>query len=290
VFAKKYIAAFFNPMYRIPVASSALSYYLVMTFFPLLIILYSLLGNSYELASRGLEYFSSVIPAEPLEYIRTFLKYIAENQSNKLLFFACSVIVATCSAAIRSVQTTIGLMQGGSRYEGIPFFIISVALSFAFVLLFYAAILTLFITEDLINFINQEIMSIQLHGIDLGSLQLEHSWVYFRFVLLFVIAFVTFFFLFLISRRRNAPYSIFWGALVSTVVMVGTCFVFSFFITRSVKYPLVYSSLSSLVLLLLWLYFCSYSVYAGALFNIILHETRRSGKNTHRKKLFRKRR
>ena len=282
MFLKKYISAFFDPVYRIPVASSALSYYLIMTFFPLIIILYSLLGYNYELAERGLAYFHSVLPADSLDLIHRFLDYVAENQSQTLLILACSVIVATASAAIRSVQGTIGLMQGGRRYKGLPFFFISIVLSLAFVFLFYIAILTLIISEDLISFVNQQLKTIPLYNIDLTSVQLEHYWVYLRFLLLFVIAFFIFFFLFLISRRKDEPYGIFWGALVSTLFMVGSCYIFSLFISKSAKYPLVYSSLSSVVLLMIWLYFCSYSVYAGALFNIVLNKTRCSRKQRSR--------
>lgn len=57
------------------------------------------------------------------------------------------------------------------------------------------------------------------------------------------------------------------------------------FINRSVKYSLVYAPLSSLILLMLWLYFCSCSVYAGSLFNIVLEETRCRQEKKSRQKI-----
>ena len=41
---------------QIPLASAALCYYMMMTFFPLIICLYTLLGNSYSRARRVLDF------------------------------------------------------------------------------------------------------------------------------------------------------------------------------------------------------------------------------------------
>ena len=70
-------------------------------------------------------------------------------------------------------------------------------------------------------------------------------------------------------------YDTFPGAILATLAMVAVSYVFSAFIGASVKYPMVYGSLASLILLMMWLYFCSLVIYCGAAFNIVLRDMKR---------------
>ena len=65
---------------RIPRASAALSYYLTMTFFPLVICLYTMLGSSYDRAVLLLGFVRGFISAETAGYLKGFLSYVAENE------------------------------------------------------------------------------------------------------------------------------------------------------------------------------------------------------------------
>jgi len=51
-------------------------------------------------------------------------------------------------------------------------------------------------------------------------------------------------------------------------------FVFSVFIGASAKYPLVYGSLASVILLMFWLHLCCQIIFIGAAFNIALRNDR----------------
>ena len=61
---------------RIPLASAGLAYYFTMTFFPVVICLYTLLGNNYDLAMRAIEYVSDFLPGETIKYLTTFMGYV----------------------------------------------------------------------------------------------------------------------------------------------------------------------------------------------------------------------
>ena len=57
-----------------------------------------------------------------------------------------------------------------------------------------------------------------------------------------------------------------WGfSAVTALAMVGCSAVFSWFIGMSSRYALVYGSLASLIILLVWLYFCGNILLLGAL-------------------------
>ena len=77
------------------------------------------------------------------------------------------------------------------------------------------------------------------------------------------------------SCPKGEAYDTFPGAILATLAMVAVNFVFSEFIGASVRYPMVYGSLASLILLMMWLYFCSLVIYCGAAFNIVLRDMKR---------------
>ena len=98
---------------RLTRAAAALSYYMTMTFFPVVIVLYTLLGNSYDKAMRIVAFAENLMAEETVSYIRDFLGYVAANNSTAMMIAGLTVLVTSASAAIRSMQFTIGDAQGG---------------------------------------------------------------------------------------------------------------------------------------------------------------------------------
>ena len=235
-----------------------------MTFFPLIICLYTLLGNNYEQAVRVIEFLQPFLPERGYETISWFTEYIADNYSIPMMVFSLSVILLTASAGIRSLETAVGQMQGKLRYEGFSFFVFSVILSLAFLFLVYSGIVVMFMGESVLSQVS----------VVLPFLHTDNAWLDLRYPLLFVLAFILNYLIYLVCRSRSDHYSLAPGALLSTLSLVGVSALFSRFINESIKYPLVYSSMASLVLIMFWLYCCCLAVYAGAVLNIARRDAR----------------
>ena len=249
---------------RVPMAAAALSYHLTMTFFPLVICLYTMLGNNYEMAMRAISNLEVVMPQSSIESLETFLEYVSGNYSILMMIFALSVILITASALFRSFENTIGVMQGGRRFEGYMFFVFSLVLSILFMTTVYISIIAMFFSEDLINMVNSHIKIVQL----------QLSWHYLRFIILFGVALIMVILVYEICKRKEDHYKTWPRALTATVLLVGVTAFFSMIINYSVKYPLVYSSLASIIILMFWLYCCSNVIYCGAAFNIAIRDTK----------------
>ena len=77
---------------------------------------------------------------------------------------------------------------------------------------------------------------------------------------------------------RNAGYNSLWTLLSGVAIpfgslgMVAVSIGFSVFISASQRYPLIYGSIASLILLMFWLYVSSLVVYCGAALNIVLRD------------------
>ena len=249
---------------QIPIASAALSYYFTMTFFPLIICLYTMLGNSYERAMRVLQFVRSFVSGETMSLIEDFMSYVAANNSPAMMVAGLVVLVTSASAASRSIQTTIGKMQGGVKFKAVMYFAFSIIFSLVLLAAIYFAMLVMLTGRQFIKTINKLLPLIDISG----------SWNWMRFIVMAGIFFVLIWGVYEAAKRNSDDYSTFPGTMVTTIVLVVFTLVFSEFIGRSARYPLVYGSLASLILLMLWLYSCCIVIYSGAAINIALRDTR----------------
>ncbi len=244
-------------------ASAALSYYFTMTFFPLIICLYTMLGNSYERALRILQFLRNFVSDETMELFTSFLNYVAANNSPAMMVAGLLIVITFASAASRSIQTTIGRMQGGVKFKAVMYFVFSIVFSLVFLAAIYFAALVMLTGREFIRFVNELLPFIDISG----------SWNYMRFLVMGGIFFVLIWGVYEVAKRSTDTYSTFPGTLMTTVVLVVFTLIFSSFIARSAKYPLVYGSLASVILLMLWLYSCCLVIYCGAAVNIALRDT-----------------
>lgn len=266
-FAREFAALFWDK--RLTRASAALSYFLTMTLYPLLIILYTLLGNSYGKAMRILDFAKNFIAADSAETIEEFLRYVAANNSSAMMVAALIVLVTSASAAVCSLQATIGEMQGGQRFQGLTGFVFSIILSLLFSAALYFAVLVMLTGREFIQWLN---------GV-LPFVDISDSWNTLRFLVLSGIDFVILWAIYEISKRRSDAYPTALGALLATAAMVGVSIVFSVVIGASAQYPLVYGSLASVILLMFWLYTVCLVIYGGAAVNVALRNTRAAEEN-----------
>ena len=73
-------------------------------------------------------------------------------------------------------------------------------------------------------------------------------------------------------RQERAELVTLPGAVAATGGVVLMSWIFSGIIAASSRYPLVYGSLASVILLMLWLFLCSQLIYLGAAVNQAISE------------------
>ena len=102
------------------------------------------------------------------------------------------------------------------------------------------------------------------------------DWQSLRFLILFclVLLFV------LLAYRLAAPKGhprppILTGGVLATVALVAASMLFSWFIGLSSRYSLVYGSLASVIILLVWLYLCGNIFILGNVFNYVWYKRRK---------------
>ena len=182
------------------------------------------------------------------------------------MFYAGIMLLLTsASAAVRCINITIGRMQGEKRYGGVMGYLLSMIMAVAFLAVIWFAILVILTSKDLMTLLNEKLPLVDISG----------SWQWIKYLMLGGILFLTLWGMYRIDRRKNTPYRTWPGALIATLGMLGMSLIFSVFIAASARYSLVYGSLASMILLMLWLFFSCQVIFVGAAFNISLWDLSR---------------
>jgi len=256
-FLKLYIDA------RIPRSAAALSYYLTMTFFPVVICLYTMLGSSADKVMRILNFASRYMSPSAYRVVLSFLDYVMANNSVAMLIAAVTIVLTSSSAAVRRLHSTIDDMQGGQRFRGVMGILFSIVFAILFLVMMYFSIVVMLTGRAVITFVTE-----MLH------LTYFDIWDTLRFGILFALAFCLIWVLYVASRRRGERYRTFPGALVATLGVVLVVYLFSLIFNVSTKYPLVYGSFTAIMLIMFWLYSACIIIFCGAAVNVAIRDAK----------------
>ena len=249
--------------HRLSIASAGLCYFLTLSFFPLLICLQFMLGSMVPATEELRSFLSVVFPENTVSTILDYLRYVADNRSETMLFLALTVVVSSSAAAFRVMDRVMGAMRGGSRFYGAGALVFSFCFSLLFLVTICFAVILIGTGKWFLEFADRHIYFMNISA----------SWRWWRFVLLFLLLFVMISAVYRITAppgkaKRHLP-----GALLSSAALVVISVLFSAFIGASVKYPLLYGSLASVIVIMLWLYTAGNILFLGAALNVALERT-----------------
>ena len=191
---KEYIDIYVK--YRIPNIAAAETYYLTLTFFPLIIVMYTLLGTRYSFLIRLLNNAKYVMREDTYETVAAFLGYVARNTNDTMFIAAVVVLITSAAAAFRSVHVTIGKMQGMIRFRGVFGFFLSFPLAVVFVAMIYIAVFLILSGRGVLNQLQKY----------LPFVSMTTFWNYGRIFLLIGIIFLLIYFIYDISIPKKAKY------------------------------------------------------------------------------------
>lgn len=245
---------------HIPLAAGAFSYFFTLSVFPLLICLYYMLGGLFPAADSIRAFLNGILPEETTGIILDFLRYVSENTSTYMLVVALGVLVTSSSAMYRTTSDVIGGMRGVKRFTGFFNLIASVVFSLVFLASFYAAAILILTGKWFLDFVDRYVM----------FLNISDGWTWIRFLLLFLLVFVMFSGVYRIMAPKVRTVRLLPGAALGSLALLVVSIFFALFIGRSARYPLVYGSLASIILMMFWMYCCGVVLFMGCALNVSL--------------------
>ena len=246
-------------------SAAALSYYLTLSVFPFLVCVSAVLGRLHLYDPDFIVILAEFVPHEVMVVVTDLLNYVSENQTTLLLIIGLTAMVTSSSAAFRSFIGIMGEIQGKMRFAGIWGGLFSFVFSVVLLVAVYASVIVIASGGWLMQILRE---SFGLSG-------LFAMWTWIRFVLLFLLLFGIIFGMYIISAPRNMKKTQrLPGAAAASVVMVIVSIIYSQMISVSIRYTILYGSLASFVILMIWLYTCGIILIMGNVFNISLREMR----------------
>jgi len=257
---KEIVGAYLS--YPVARSAAALSYYLTLSIFPFLICATVILGSLNIQESDAFALLSGVMPDATFSTISGYLRYIGGSRSELMLTVGLTAMLTSSSAAFRSFTGIMGEIQGKMRFTGIWGWLISFIFSVLFLAAIYGSAVIILSGEWLMQILKN----------NFGINEIASIWIWIRFVILFLLLFSVIYSVYLISAPKNATrMSRLPGALAASVILVATSMLYSRMITASIKYELLYGSLASFIILMVWLYTCSVILIMANVFNVAIN-------------------
>ena len=251
---------------RVSRAAAELAYFLVLTFFPILICLSAFVSKLNLEMSTLLEEASYVLPQEVLVIFRDYLGYIDTHQSDAMLVAGVLMSAVFASAAVRGLMNVMHEIYGRATFLGVRQLVASFVFSILLLVTIYLSITVVVTGNWFFRMVGQ-----MLRLEDLVA-QVD-TWQWSKYLLLIALVFL----FILLLYRFAAPLShprppVIPGALLAAVALTIASMIFSTFMEHSTRYSLVYGSLTSVIILLVWLYLCGNILIVGGLVNYAIYQ------------------
>jgi len=242
-------------------SAAALSYYLTLTIFPFFICASVILGSLNIQETDAFALLEGVIPEAAFITISDYLNYITNSSSEIMLTVGLTAMLTSSSAAFRTFIGITGEIQGKMRFSGVWGWAISFVFSILFLVAIYGSALVVLSGEWLM----------QLLELHLDANRMTAIWSWARFILLFLMLLAVIYCIYLVSAPKSATkMSRFPGALAAAIILVTASMLFSQLISASIRYEVLYGSLASFIILMVWLYTCSLILIMANVINISL--------------------
>ena len=237
--------------------SAALTYYLLFAIFPLLIFVSTLLGVlELDIASIT-AVLAPILPSDVVDIIRTYLEYVAANQSRQLLWFSLVFSIwfpmRSTGCLMHSLRKAFGQPTPESMWRSqwrILLFTVCLILSIAITLVLVVVGRTVLEFAGRIITVSEAFIT---------------AWSYLRFVALALVMTVLLVLLYMLSQGRRRPLrEVLPGVGSSLTAWLLLSMAFSYYVENVAQYARLYGSIATIVVVLLWLYMSGQILILGA--------------------------
>lgn len=250
---------------HIGVHAANAGYFLILSVFPLLVLVISILRYTPLDIHSLISLLEGVLPAALLPKAEQLILSTYHSTSRAVVGLSAVTALWSASRGIHGLLTGLNAIYGVSEDRGyVRTRLISVLYTFLFILvLLLTLVLHVFGTALVELLQNSTLPLLQLLT---GIVDLRFFLLLFIQTALFTAMFMTF------PNRRNSLGSSLPGALLSAIGWTVFSQLFSLYVEHFPSYANIYGSVYAVALSMLWLYFCILIVFYGGVLNRLLTE------------------
>jgi len=241
-------------------SAAELAYFLVLSLFPALVVISAFVGMLHLNIDIVLDALEDFIPASALTLLEDYLLYVTVNESQGLFFAGLVGTITSASAAFRALMVASSEIYGRKTFTPVSHVLFSILFSVLFLVIMYASMVVVLTGSWFLRLLQDWFHISGLPG----------DWQWMRFFILFcmVLAFLACFYRAISPRGKPRP-PVLVGSFLTAVALAASSMVFSWFISLSSRYSLIYGSLASVIILMVWLYLCGNVLLLGNVFNYV---------------------
>lgn len=248
---------------RVSRSAAQLAYYLLLSIFPILIVISAVLGMLPLGESQNLLDSLNELPPAIGGILLDYLAYVESNRSVALLSGGVIITLTASSAAFRGLMDIFGEVFGQRVRGGIIGFFFSLLLSLLLIIMIYGGLVIVLLGDLLLNMIRFLLDVPVLHyGWRLAQVTLPFAMLFLFLALVYRLT----------ARTPRHKRTILPGAFLGALALVGATILFSNFLSVSTRYTTVYGSLAAVIILMIWLFLCGNILIMGNIFNYAIAE------------------
>lgn len=240
-----------------------LAYYLMLSFFPFLIFLMSVMGFSKLDSASILEGLKTILPNNVYNLVDYTVVELVENQYAGLLGASIAVTIWSASSGFRAV------IKGLNKAYNIKDTRSFVKRSFIAVIFTLALVLIIMLALAMLVF--GEIIGDYILKVFPFEAFISNLWDISRFLIIILVMIFIFAAMYRYAPAKKIVWKeVFPGAIISTLGWIIASLGFSYYINNIANYSRLYGSVGAVFILMTWLYITSIILILGAEFNSVL--------------------
>ncbi len=242
--------------------AAQITYYFILSFFPFLLLLITLVGYVPVTGKESLEEFYGILPEDAYKFINQVIQEVSDSGNRSLLSFGMITVLWASSSGASALIKVIN--KAYDKKETRAFWKVK-GVSLLFTIMFAGIIiltLVLLVFGELIGRYLSEYPGI--------SNVFVLVWKVSRYLIavfsLFIIFFLVYFYM---PCKRLSAKEVIPGAIFSTIAWIIISIIFSFYINSFGRYSLIYGSVGGIIVLLVWFYLSSMIMIIGGEINAV---------------------
>ena len=243
--------------------ASQLAYYLVLSFFPFLIFLMTVVGASALDSMEILDGLRNILPSTVFDLVASIISEVVDTQYTGLLGVSIALSIWVASSGFRAVIK--GVNKAHDIKETRSFIKRSIiAIIFTFVL-------ALIILLTLAMLVFGDLIGVYILAILPFYKAVKMIWNILRYSIIVSMMIATFATIYRFTPAKKIKWKqVLPGAMASTIGWIVTSLGFAFYVNNFSNYSRLYGSLGAVFMLMTWIYITSMILIVGAEINSVL--------------------
>lgn len=256
--------------HNVGIHSAALAFYLLFTIFPLLIFISALLGLLHLDVAGILLALGELVPRAVVDFAEVYLTYVRDNSSLQLMLFGLFFSIYFPMRATNSLMRSVRIAYHLGPPRAALTHLIKTLLYTVLLMVAIALTLVLMTVSDRLLAYGVEYLRLPLFAAEL--------WARLRFPIIAVAGYFALFFLYALAQDTRQPWRNIWpGTLAALGAWLAFSWLYAWYVENVAHYSLLYGSIGTIIVLLIWLNVSAMTLIMGAECNGALISLRKDG-------------